>query len=106
MVEYAYDIMDRVTNISWRTTSGATIGGFEYEYDAVGRIVSRSHMLGDPSQPSQPSQMSQSSRQVIADIDENDNVLVSYTWADGIDNLLAVKIGSNSYLIRFALFNE
>ncbi len=44
--------------------------------------------------------------QVIADIDENDNVLVSYTWADGIDNLLAVKIGSNSYLIRFALFNE
>jgi len=45
MVEYMHDIMDRVTNISWRTTSGATIGGFEYEYDAVGRIVSRSHAI-------------------------------------------------------------
>ena len=46
VVEYAYDIMDRVTNISWRTTSGATLGGFGYEYDAVGRIVSRSHAIG------------------------------------------------------------
>ena len=46
MVQYAYDIMDRVTNISWRTTSGATLGGFSYEYDALGRITSRSHTLG------------------------------------------------------------
>ncbi|MBR4259851.1 MAG: hypothetical protein IKQ17_12530 [Kiritimatiellae bacterium] len=46
MVEYAYDVMDRATNISWRTTSGATIGGVGYEYDAVGRIVSRSHAIG------------------------------------------------------------
>ena len=38
--------MDRVTNISWRTTSGATLGGFAYEYDALGRIVLRSHALG------------------------------------------------------------
>ena len=41
-----YDIMDRMTNISWRTTSGATLGGFSYEYDALGRITSRSHTLG------------------------------------------------------------
>ncbi|MBQ3343295.1 MAG: hypothetical protein IJG84_15455, partial [Kiritimatiellae bacterium] len=60
MVQYAYDIMDRVTNISWRTASGATLGGFAYEYDALGRITSRSHTLGDPSQPSSP--MSQSSQ--------------------------------------------
>ena len=46
VVEYEYDIMDRVTNISWRTPSGATLGGFGYEYDAVGRIVSRSHAMG------------------------------------------------------------
>ena len=38
--------MDRVTNISWRTTSGATLGGFSYEYDALGRITSRNHALG------------------------------------------------------------
>ena len=46
VVEYEYDVMDRVTNISWKTTSGATLGGFAYEYDAVGRIVSRSHAMG------------------------------------------------------------
>ena len=40
MVEYEYDIMDRVTNISWKTTSGATIGGFGYEYDTAGRLAS------------------------------------------------------------------
>ena len=38
--------MDCVTNISWRTTSGASLGGFAYEYDALGRITSRSHALG------------------------------------------------------------
>ena len=58
MVEYENDVMDRVTNISWKTTSGATLGGFEYEYDAAGRIVSRAHTLGDPSQMSQSSQKS------------------------------------------------
>ena len=38
--------MDRVTNMSWQTASGATLGGFAYEYDALGRITSRSHALG------------------------------------------------------------
>ena len=46
VVEYEYDVMDRATNISWKTTSGATLGGFAYEYDAVGRIVSRGHAVG------------------------------------------------------------
>ena len=43
---YKYDVMDRVTNIALKTTTGATLGGFEYGYDAVGRIVSRSHAIG------------------------------------------------------------
>ena len=30
-----------------------TLGGFAYEYDALGRIVSRGHVLGGPSQSSQ-----------------------------------------------------
>ncbi len=46
VTEYAYDIMDRVTNIAWRTTGGASLGGFAYAYDAAGRIVSRNHSLG------------------------------------------------------------
>ena len=73
--------MDRVTNISWQTASGASLGGFAYEYDALGRIVSRSHTLGDPSQPSSP--MSQSSQKAYA-YDDLDRLAsdgdVSYTY--------------------------
>lgn len=46
VTEFACDIMDRVTNITWHTANGVTLGGFEYAYDALGRIVSRNHMLG------------------------------------------------------------
>ena len=41
--------MNRVTNIAWRTASGASLGGFSYAYDAAGRIVSRRHSLGGAS---------------------------------------------------------
>ena len=89
MVKYAYDIMDRVTNISWRTTGGATLGGFAYEYDAVGRITSRSHALGDPSQPSSP--MSQPSQRTYA-YDDFDRLAsdgdVAYTY-DAAGNRMA-----------------
>ena len=214
---FLHDVMDRATNISWKTASGATLGGFAYEYDTVGRIVSRSHELGDASHPSHLSQSSHATYayddldrlasdggvaytydaagnrmtrtedgatvtytlgvgdrlaswtggaythdaagnvtrieregrptlfltwnsryqlvsvatngvfaegyaydalgcrastttlegttrlvyddkwQVIADLDEQDNVIASYTWGDGIDNLLAVKVGGVSY---------
>ena len=172
MVEYEYDIMDRVTNISWRTSGGASLGGFAYEYDAVGRIVSRSHALGtnafdrayayddfdriasdggaysydivgcvtrierdgrptlDLAWNGQYQLVSVSTNgvfaevyaydalgrrastttmegttrhvyddkwQVVADLDENGNALVSYIWGAGIDNLLAVKVGGASY---------
>jgi YD repeat-containing protein len=43
---YAYDVMDRVTNITWTTADGSRIGGLSYVYDAVGRIVSRGHDIG------------------------------------------------------------
>ena len=43
---YAYDLMDRVTNVTWRTRGGNALGGFGYGYDAAGRIVSRRHALG------------------------------------------------------------
>ena len=43
---HAYDVMDRVTNVTWTTRAGTVLGGFRYVYDAVGRIVSREHRLG------------------------------------------------------------
>ena len=51
MVKYAYDIMDRVTNISWRTTSGAAIDGFGYDAAERG-LVART----DPDKPMSPRQ--------------------------------------------------
>ena len=201
--------MDRVTNISWKTTSGEALGGFEYEYDAVGRIVSRSHAIGsnafdrayayddldrlasdggvtytydaagnrttrtengstvtytlgvgdrlvswtggshtydfagnvtrierdgrptlDLTWNSQYQLVSVATNgvfaesyaydalgrrvstttlegttrhvyddnwQVVADLDEQDNVIATYTWGGGIDNLLAVKVGGSTY---------
>lgn len=43
---YAYDVMDRVTNIAWTTQGGVALGGFSYTYDTIGRIVARGHALG------------------------------------------------------------
>ena len=94
MVQYAYDIMDRVTNISWRTSNGATLGGFAYEYDAVGRITSRSHTLGDPSQPSSPMSQSSQKSYTYDDFDRLASDLVPQArerlW---IDAVIAVRSG-------------
>ena len=49
VIAYEYDIMNRMTNIAWRTASGSRLGGFAYRYDALGRIVSRAHDLGGAS---------------------------------------------------------
>ena len=37
MVQYTHDIMDRVTNISCRAASGATLGGLASDGDVAGR---------------------------------------------------------------------
>ncbi|MBQ6009955.1 MAG: hypothetical protein IJL17_15580 [Kiritimatiellae bacterium] len=42
---YAYDVLDRVTNIAW-AANGVALGGFSYVYDTLGRIVSRRYALG------------------------------------------------------------
>ena len=49
VVEYAYDLMDRVTNVAWRTVSGESLGGVAYGYDALGRITARNLVLGNDS---------------------------------------------------------
>ena len=49
VAEYAYDLMDRVTNVAWRTVGGESLGGIAYEHDALGRITARSLVLGDES---------------------------------------------------------
>jgi RHS repeat-associated protein len=104
---YTYDVAGNVTrierdgrltlNLEWngqyQLVSVATNGVFAegYEYDALGRRVSTTTLEGTTRH------VYDDNWQVIADINEDGSVVASYTWGDGIDNLLAVKIGSNSY---------
>ncbi|MDO5313779.1 MAG: RHS repeat-associated core domain-containing protein [bacterium] len=105
---YTYDAAGNVTRIardgrptldlSWngryRLVSVSTNGVFAegYAYDALGRRASTTtweegtvrHVYDD-------------NWQVIADLDSNGNVLRSYVWGEGIDRLLAVKVGAKSY---------
>ena len=66
------------------STNGAFAEG--YAYDALGRRVSTTTLEGTIRH------VYDDSWQCIADIDENGNVLRSYIWGEGIDNLLALKI--------------
>jgi len=38
VTSYAYDLMDRATNISYRTSTGSLIRSLDYKFDAVGMI--------------------------------------------------------------------
>ncbi len=73
--------------------SVSTNGAFaeSYAYDALGRRVSTTTLEGAIRH------VYDDSWQCIADIDENGNVLRSYIWGEGIDNLLAVRIGNETY---------
>ena len=46
VTEYAYDLMDRVTNIVYRTSGGTEIARFGYARDTIGRIASRTVAVG------------------------------------------------------------
>ena len=85
--------LDLTWNSQYQLVSVSTNGVFaeSYAYDALGRRVSTTTLEGTTRH------VYDDSWQVIADLDENDNVLVSYTWGDGIDNLLAVKVGGATY---------
>ena len=130
---YAYDVMDRVTNIAWTAADGTPLGGVAYTYNAAG-CVTRIERDGRPTldlawngqyqlvsvstngvfaegyaydalgrrvstttQEGTVRHVYGDSWQCLADVDESGNVICSYVWGEGIDNLLAVKIGGNVY---------
>ncbi len=85
--------LDLTWDSQYRLLSVSTNGAFaeSYAYDALGRRVSTTTLEGTVRH------VYDDSWQCLADIDENGNVRCSYVWGDGIDNLLAVKIGSETY---------
>ena len=62
-----------------------------YAYDALGRRAATTTREGTTRH------VYDDNWQVVADIDGQDNVLASYVWGEGIDRLLAVRIGVESY---------
>jgi len=85
--------LDLTWNGQYQLVSVSTNGEFaeSYAYDALGRRVSTTTLEGTVRH------VYDDNWQCIADIDENGNVLCSYVWGEGIDKLLAVKIGGNVY---------
>ena len=79
--------------VQYQLVSVSTNGAFaeSYAYDASGRRVSTTTQEGAVRH------VYDGNWQCLADIDENGNVICSYVWGEGIDNLLAVKIGGESY---------
>jgi RHS repeat-associated protein len=80
-------------NSQYQLISVATNGVFAegYSYDALGRRVATTTFEGTVHH------VYDNNWQCIADVDTNGNVLCSYMWGEGIDNLLAVKIGDDVY---------
>jgi len=85
--------LDLTWNGQYQLVSISTNGVFAegYAYDAMGRRVSTTTLEGAVRH------VYDDSWQCLADIDENGNVICSYVWGEGIDKLLAVKIGGESY---------
>ena len=74
--------------VSTRTSTDVTT---IYAYDALGRRVTTRNAEGSERH------VYDDNWQVVADLDEDGNVVRSYVWGEGIDRLLAVKIGSKTY---------
>ena len=87
------DAWDLVWNGQYQLVAVSTNGAFaeSYSYDALGRRVTTTNLAGTERH------VYDDSWQVVADLDEAGNVLRSYVWGEGIDRLLAVKIGSRTY---------
>ena len=80
-------------NGQYQLVSVSTNGVFaeSYAYDALGRRVRTTNAEGTTRH------VYDENWQVIADVAEDGTVLRSYVWGDGVDRLLAVKVGDRTF---------
>lgn len=85
--------LDLMWDGRYQLVSVSTNGVFaeSYSYDALGRRVSTTTLEGTTRH------VYDDGWQVIADIDEQGDVVASYVWGEGIDRLLAVTVGGATY---------
>ena len=85
--------LDLTWNSQYQLVSVSTNGVFAegYAYDALNRRISTTTQEGTTRH------VYDNNWQVVADIDEQGNIIASYVWGEGIDKLLAVTIGGATY---------
>jgi len=88
-------------NLQWderyRLTSveggdGSPQPSVSYTYDVLGRKISRTAGI----LPAEVEHYIYSGNQIAADLDENGDIIRSYTWGPGIDNLLSMTVYTHS----------
>jgi len=60
----------------------------QYSYDVLGRKVSRTAGIS----PAEVEHYIYNGNQIAADLDENGDLIRTYTWGTGIDNLLSMTV--------------
>ena len=107
---YAYDAAGCLTNLNgtslqWderyrlKNASLAEAQSVEYEYDVLGRRTSRTAGI----LPAEVEHYVYNGQQVVADLDADGNLLRTYVWGPGIDNLLSFTdhaSGTTYYAIK------
>lgn len=108
-LSFGYDIAGNTTNITtgtnvlslgWNakyelTSVTSATSAVEYSYDVLGRRASRTC---HSSLATNEECFVYSGNQVVADLDASGNILRTYTWGPGIDNLLSMTIHNTSDL--------
>ena len=76
VTEFAYDLRDRLTNVVYRSPSGAELARFDYSLDAIGRITERTADIrsGGASRP----------RRAVFAYDDLDRLVSESTFASNI----------------------
>ena len=94
VTSYGYDLMDRTTNISYRTASGSLIRSMDYRFDALG-MITNAVTSDDSSQLSVKSYQYDSINRLTAEaqITDNGSQVTGYTY-DLAGNRLAKYSGS------------
>ena len=83
---FAFDGANQLVSVSTNDVFAES-----YAYDALGRRVRTTNLEGATRH------VYDESWQVIADVAEDGTVLRSYVWGEGVDRLLAVKVGDRAF---------
>lgn len=86
-VSFEWDGQYQLTSVSSATST------VRYAYDVLSRRISRTRIAGVS--PAEVEQYVYDGTQIVADLDASGNILRTYIWGPGIDNLLSMTVYTN-----------